>query len=128
MQDGGTTRKYIKIEPGTYAAEVLIPQTTVPLTLYGTVGNPEDVRIVLTQPATMTGTEYANQVNPGGTVYQNGDPAWSMYNGCASKETIGKIWKPRNDKVVIKSVFRRNLLYFGILGQKRRPSSSVLDN
>lgn len=91
MQDGGTARKYIKIEPGTYAAEVLIPKTTVPLTLYGMVGNPEDVRIVLSQPATMTGTEYANQVNPGGTVYQDGDPAWSMYNGCASKETIGRI-------------------------------------
>ncbi|XP_050298654.1 pectinesterase-like [Anthonomus grandis grandis] len=89
INDGGTTRKYIKVEKGTYKQAVLIPKTTVPITIYGTPNTPTDVHIILSQSAAMTGSDYATQVNPDGTRYQSGDPAWSMYNYCASKETIG---------------------------------------
>ncbi|XP_050303872.1 pectinesterase-like [Anthonomus grandis grandis] len=100
---GGTTRKYIKISAGTYREAVLIPKTDVPLTLYGTPGSPGDVHIVLTQPATMTGTAYANQVNPNGAKYKSGDPAYSMYYKCASKDTIGttcsSVFQASNDNL-----------------------------
>lgn len=89
INDGGTTRKYIYVKPGTYAQTVLIPKTTVPITIYGTYGTPEDVVIRLTQSANTKGSDWANSVNPGGQLFKNGDPAWSMYNYCASKDTIG---------------------------------------
>jgi len=89
IKAGGSTRKYIKIQPGKYTQAVLIPQTSVPITIYGTKGSPADVHIVLSQGANMKGSDYAKQVNPKGTDYKQGDPAWSMYNGCATKDTIG---------------------------------------
>ncbi|CAG9763028.1 unnamed protein product [Ceutorhynchus assimilis] len=89
IKAGGTTRKYIRILPGTYKQAVLIPQTSVPITIYGTPGKPTDVHIVLSQGANLSGSKYAQQVNPNGANYKNGDPAWSMYNSCAKSATIG---------------------------------------
>ncbi|CAG9763023.1 unnamed protein product [Ceutorhynchus assimilis] len=89
IKAGGTKRKYIRILPGTYKQAVLIPQTSVPITIYGTPGKPADVHIVLTQGASLSGSKYAQQVNPHGAFYKEGDPAWKMYHYCASRATIG---------------------------------------
>ncbi|CAG9764464.1 unnamed protein product [Ceutorhynchus assimilis] len=89
IKAGGTTRKYIKILPGKYAQLVFIPQTTVPLTLYGSVGHPALVHIILSQGAKMSGAEWSKQVNPNGSFYREGDPAWPMYHDCAIRATIG---------------------------------------
>ncbi|ENN82141.1 hypothetical protein YQE_00223, partial [Dendroctonus ponderosae] len=88
INDGGTNRKYIKILPGTYAEGVLIPKTSVPITILGSADDPEAVHIVLSQGAKLTGSQYANQMNPNGAVYKDGDPAWSMFNYCAQKSEI----------------------------------------
>ncbi|CAG9763027.1 unnamed protein product [Ceutorhynchus assimilis] len=109
---GGTTRKYIKILPGTYNQAVLIPKTSVPITIYGTKGNPDDVQIVLSQGANLSGSEYAQQVNPNGAVYKDGDPAWSMYSSCAKKTKIGtscsSIFWAKNDDFEIAYVTIEN--------------------
>lgn len=59
---GGSSRKYIEIQPGTYAQTVYIVGK-VPLTIYGSGSSPSDVVITLSQPADMTTTTYINQVN-----------------------------------------------------------------
>lgn len=50
---GGTSRRYIKVLPGTYTGTVFIPAGSPPLTLYG-AGRPEDVRLEFTLDATAT--------------------------------------------------------------------------
>lgn len=82
---GGTARRYIKILPGTYTGTVFIPAGTPPLTLYG-AGRPEDVRLEYTLDATATPAAWAAQVNPSGQ-YVEGDPAWEMFQSCATKTT-----------------------------------------
>lgn len=86
---GGTARRHIKILPGTYTGTVFIPAGTPPLTLYGG-GRPEDVRLEFTLDATATPAAWAAQVNPAGQ-YVEGDPAWAMYQSCATKTsaTVG---------------------------------------
>lgn len=80
---GGTTRRYIKVLPGTYTGTVFIPAGTPPLTLYG-AGRPEDVRLEFTIDATVTPAAWAAQVNPSGQ-YADGDPAWPMFQSCATR-------------------------------------------
>jgi pectinesterase len=86
---GGTTRKYIEVRPGTYTGTVFIPTGTPPLTLYG-AGRPADVRLEYTLDATATPAAWAAQVNPSGQ-YAEGDPAWEMFQSCATKTsaTVG---------------------------------------
>ncbi|KAF7286528.1 hypothetical protein GWI33_004931 [Rhynchophorus ferrugineus] len=86
---GGSTRKYIRIETGTYKETVYIPSTSVPITLYGGGGSPDDVQIVLSLSAQTTGTEYTNIVNPNWQRYKSGDPAYSMFEKCYQSATIG---------------------------------------
>lgn len=82
---GGTDRRYIKILPGTYQGTVFIPAGGPPLTLYGT-GEHTEVRLEARLDATWTPAAWAAAVNPSGQ-YQPGDPAWTMFNSCATKTT-----------------------------------------
>lgn len=83
---GGTTRKYIKIPAGTYNEVVYIPSKNVPLTIYGGGSSASDTLISLGLTAVQTGTSYASAV---GSLFSSGDPAYSIYENCASKSTIG---------------------------------------
>lgn len=82
---GGTTRRGIQVLPGTYTGTVFIPPGTPPLTLFG-AGRPEDVRLEYTLDATATPAAWAALVNPSGQ-YVDGDPAWEMFQSCATKTT-----------------------------------------
>lgn len=86
---GGTKRRYIAVRPGTYTGTVFIPAGTPPLTLYG-VGRPENVRLEFTADAIESPAAWAASVNPSGQ-YVDGDPAWKMYESCATKTsaTVG---------------------------------------
>jgi pectinesterase len=82
-RDGGTARRWIAVRPGTYTGTVFIPAGTPPLTVYGT-GRARDVRLEFTIDATVTPAQWAALVNPDGR-YAEGDPAWPMYQSCATK-------------------------------------------
>jgi pectinesterase len=86
---GGTVRRYIEVLPGTFTGTVFIPAGTPPLTLYGG-GRAEDVRLEFSLDATITPSAWAAQVNPSGQ-YVQGDPAWDMFQSCATKTsaTVG---------------------------------------
>nr|AAW28928.1 pectin methylesterase [Sitophilus oryzae] len=79
---GGTTRKYIKINAGTYQEVVYIPNTKVPLTIYGGGSSPSDTLITLNMPAQTTPSAYKSLV---GSLFNSADPAYSMYNSWRSK-------------------------------------------
>jgi pectinesterase len=81
---GGPARRSIAILPGTYTGTVFIPAGSPPLTLYG-VGRAADVRLEFTVDATITPAAWAALVNPGGRYYAEGDPAWPMFQSCATK-------------------------------------------
>lgn len=83
---GGTTRKHIKISAGTYKEVVYIPSTNVPLTLYGDGSSATDTVISLSLSALASGSSYASSV---GHLFSSGDPAYSMYESCASRSAIG---------------------------------------
>nr|AEE63502.1 unknown [Dendroctonus ponderosae] len=83
---GGTTRKYIAVSAGTYAEVVYIPSTNVPLTIYGTGSSSSDTVIALSLSALASGSSYSSTV---GSLFSSGDPAYSMYESCASKSAIG---------------------------------------
>ncbi len=80
---GGTERRYLKLLPGTYTGTVFIPAGGPPLTIYGT-GRPQDVRIEFSVDAIITPAAWAQLVNPSGQ-YVDGDPAWSMFQSCATR-------------------------------------------
>ncbi|GIJ48750.1 pectinesterase [Virgisporangium aliadipatigenens] len=78
---GGTARRYIALRPGTHTGTVFVPAGGPPLTLYG-IG---DARIEFAIDAAVPPAEWAALVNPGGTRYAEGDPAWSMFRSCATR-------------------------------------------
>jgi pectinesterase len=80
---GGTDRLFIGIRPGVYTGTVFIPAGSPPLTVYG-LGRASDVRLEFTVDATITPAAWAALVNPDGR-YAEGDPAWPMYESCATK-------------------------------------------
>jgi len=80
-------RTYIRIEPGMYMETVYI-KGNVPLTIYGGGDAPDDVHIMGSLSASATPEEYRTIVNSDGKHYQEGDPAWSLYNACANKKDI----------------------------------------
>ncbi|MEN3309249.1 MAG: pectinesterase [Micromonosporaceae bacterium] len=88
VRAGGTRRRYVEVLPGTYPGTVFIPAGGPPLTLYS--GRGGEVRLEFTVDATITPAAWAALVNPSGQ-YAEGDPAWSMYQSCATKTsaTVG---------------------------------------
>jgi pectinesterase len=82
---GGTRRLSIAVRPGTYTGTVFIPAGTPPLTIYGD-GPADRVRLEFTLDATITPAQWAAQVNATGR-YAEGDPAWPMFQSCATKTT-----------------------------------------
>ena len=84
---GGTGRRYILVKPGTYTGTVFIPAGGPPLTVYG-IG---DVRVEFAIDAGVTPAVWAATVNPDGQRYAEGDPAWAMYQSCATRTqaTVG---------------------------------------
>ncbi len=97
--EGGMKRRYIKILPGTYTGTVFIPAGTPPLTIYG-AGRPADVRLEFTLDATATPAAWAEQLSG---QYAEGDPAWEMFQSCATKTsaTVGLcatvVWSQSKD-------------------------------
>lgn len=62
----------------------------VPLTIYGDSANPGNVHIMSTLSALASASDYQSIANPNNQRYQEGDPAWDLYNSCANKnESIG---------------------------------------
>ncbi len=82
---GGTRRLYIGVRPGTYRGTVFIPAGTPPLTIFGD-GPADRVRLEFTVDATITPAQWAAQVNADNR-YAEGDPAWAMFQSCATKTT-----------------------------------------
>ncbi|WIM92755.1 putative acyl-CoA thioester hydrolase [Actinoplanes oblitus] len=82
---GGTRRLTIAVRPGTYTGTVFIPAGTPPLTIAGE-GRADRVRLAFTLDATSTPAQWARQVNATGR-YAAGDPAWPMFQSCATKTT-----------------------------------------
>ncbi|WP_051808834.1 putative acyl-CoA thioester hydrolase [Actinoplanes subtropicus] len=82
---GGTKRQYVGVLPGVYQGTVFIPAGSPPLTLYG-LGRPADVRLEFSVDATITPAAWAALVNADGR-YAEGDPAWPMFQSCATKTT-----------------------------------------
>ncbi|AOR61021.1 pectinesterase PemB [Pectobacterium parmentieri] len=75
----------IKLLPGIYTGAVYIPADAPPLTLFGTGEQPNDVVIQLALDSMFSPATYRETVNSHGE-YQPGDPAWYMYDLCASKQ------------------------------------------
>ncbi|MEN3110545.1 putative acyl-CoA thioester hydrolase [Uliginosibacterium paludis] len=82
IASGKTTRQYIHVAPGTYNGAVYVPIDAPPITLYGS-GQAEAVKIQLTLDARTKPAVYVAAVNPAGQ-FKAGDPAWTMYNTCAT--------------------------------------------
>lgn len=82
---GGTRRLSIAVRPGTYTGTVLIPAGTPPLTIFGD-GPANRVNLEFTLDATITPAQWAAQVNAN-SAYAEGDPAWPMFQSCATKTT-----------------------------------------
>jgi pectinesterase len=81
-----TKRVYIKVLPGTYTGVVYVPIDAPPITLYGAKNNPDNVKIQLSIDAIFTPNEYRETVNPSNQ-FEEGDPAWYMYEACANLES-----------------------------------------
>lgn len=81
----GQSHITIKLLPGTYTGTVYIPADAPPLTLFGAGEQPNDVVIQLALDSMFSPATYREAVNPHGE-YQPGDPAWYMYDLCASKQ------------------------------------------
>lgn len=83
MVQGGKARIYIKVLPGVYSEAVYVPINAPQITLYGAGVSPEKVTIQLKLDAMFLPEAYTKAVNPSGQFVQ-GDPAWNMYNVCAT--------------------------------------------
>jgi pectinesterase len=82
IASGKRTRQFIRIAPGTYNGAIYVPINAPALTLYG-AGKPDDVKIQLTLDARTKPDVYIAAVNPAGQ-FKADDPAWTMYNTCAT--------------------------------------------
>ena len=77
-------RIVIKILPGGYEGTVYIPMDAPPVTLLGGGEKPEQVTIQLALDSMISPEVWRKTVNPNAQ-YQPGDPAWEMYQTCATK-------------------------------------------
>ena len=94
---GGSARKYILVNPGTYTELVFIPSGP-PITLYGT-GDASAVKIQQKTSAPMTGTEYKALVPSAN--YTGSAKSW--VDGCANKGS-GKIGTTCSSAFIIQNV------------------------
>lgn len=97
-----SSRLYIAIMPGEYDGTVYIPAASGSVTLYGTSGNADDVKIGLTLDSETDPATWRRIVNPGGK-YMPGKPAWYMFDNCQSRRsaTVGvmcsaAVWSQNN--------------------------------
>lgn len=81
--DSSDSRIYIKILPGTYVGTLYIPADSPPVTLFGSGDNPEQVVLSLAVDSMISPEVWRKTVNNQGQ-YQPGDPAWDMYQTCAT--------------------------------------------
>lgn len=93
MAKGGKDRIYIKVMPGTYTGAVYVPINGPQITIFGAGAKPDDVKVQLTLDAMVLPEVYAKTVNPSGQ-FVEGDPAWNMYNICATLPAKNKIDTP----------------------------------
>ncbi len=77
------SRIYIKILPGTYVGTLYIPADAPPVTLFGSGENPQQVVLSLALDSMISPEVWRETVNSQGQ-YQPGDPAWEMYQTCAT--------------------------------------------
>ncbi|WP_437613387.1 pectinesterase PemB [Erwinia sp. V71] len=82
-QQNRQQRVYIKLLPGVYHGSVYVPADAPPVTLFGAGDSAENVVISLALDSMMSPATYRATVNPS-QQYQPGDPAWYMYDLCAS--------------------------------------------
>jgi pectinesterase len=112
---GQTRRIYIQVRPGVHTGTVYVPATGPPITLYGGGSGPDAASIELSLDATISPADYVSQVNPSGQ-YTPADPAWQMYNSCATRTTatIGAcaavLWSQRGDFQLANLTVRNTLL------------------
>ncbi|MBG6245153.1 hypothetical protein CS369_10915 [Candidatus Symbiopectobacterium sp. 'North America'] len=85
QQQKGNQRIYIKVQPGTYIGTVYVPAEAPPITLFGAGDAPEKTIISLGLDSMISPATYRTIVNAN-QQYQSGDPAWYMYDVCASKQ------------------------------------------
>jgi pectinesterase len=87
IEAGGTTRKYIEIQSGTYTGLVVVP-TGVPLTIYG--DSETGVVLQLNAHEVMTGPEFQAAVGHSGD-FSSSAPAQvsSYYDDCTTRSTLG---------------------------------------
>jgi len=97
-----SSRLYIAIMPGEYEGTVYIPAASGSVTLYGTSGNADDVKIGLTLDSETDPVTWRRTVNPAGK-YMPGKPAWYMFDSCQSRRsaTVGvmcsaAVWSQNN--------------------------------
>ncbi|QIX94607.1 MULTISPECIES: putative acyl-CoA thioester hydrolase [Cedecea] len=97
-----SSRVYIAIMPGEYEGTVYIPAASGSVTLYGTTGNADDVKIGLTLDSEIDPTTWRRTVNPAGK-YMPGKPAWYMFDSCQTRRsaTVGvmcsaAVWSQNN--------------------------------
>lgn len=76
-------RIFIKILPGSYQGSVYIPADAPPITLLGAGQDPKQVVLSLALDSMISPEVWRNTVNDKGQ-YQPGDPAWDMYQTCAT--------------------------------------------
>ncbi|WJV64111.1 putative acyl-CoA thioester hydrolase [Pectobacteriaceae bacterium CE70] len=84
-QSKNNQRVYIRVLPGTYTGTVYIPADAPPMTLSGAGSQPGQVVIQLALDSMISPATYRSTVNAG-QEYQPSDPAWYMYDVCASKQ------------------------------------------
>jgi pectinesterase len=123
ITSGKTTRQYIKILPGTYTGAVYVPITAAPITLYGAGKKPQDVNVELKLDARVLPAVYAATVNPADQ-FKAGDPAWAMYNACATQPAAKVIDTPcsavmwaQNDGFQLKNLTVTNTLLDTVDGE-----------
>lgn len=103
----------IKIMPGRYHETIYIPQDAPAMTIYGAGEKPQDVVLTFAVDSKISPKQYKKLVN-GEQRYQQGDPAWSMYQVCANTphQTIATIcsatmWS-QSDRFALKNLTLEN--------------------
>lgn len=81
---GTRQRQFIRLLPGCHVGAVYIPADAPPLTIYGAGACADEVQVDLCLDSRMHTAEYIARVNPHAQ-FQPGDPAWAMYQACASR-------------------------------------------